>query len=126
MDETTGGKAVRLRPDQAERVNAHFKAVYDEQIRLQKYLEGIGVHPVDGWPDPGTWRLVSGIDILDQNNACHECSVVCFDGSCDCKECNNPQKLWPEPNAMITVGARVSALRARRLKDGLRIFVEKR
>jgi hypothetical protein len=96
----------KLKPAQVKAVGRHFEKIAVEIANLQKYLDGIGVHPVGGWRDPYEYSVVQGIRASEADcNDCTECSVVCFDGSCDCQECSNPKSLLADPRSTIKVGS---------------------
>jgi len=99
----------KLHPKEAKVVGSHFKNIATEIKKLQGYLDEIGIRPIGGWRDPFAYSVIMGVGIVDKESGdCTECSIVCFDGGCDCVECTNPKQLLPDPNSIIKVGPGVT------------------
>lgn len=78
----------KLSDKQALTVKKHIEKIQEAHKELQQALSEFGFEPANGWKDPTTFQLVKGIEFVNSDDDCDECSVVCFDGDCgECLEC---------------------------------------
>lgn len=69
-------------------IKKHIDKIQEAQKELQQTLTELGLQPVGGWKEITDYQIVSGLELVKSDcDHCVECSIVCFDGSCDCVEC---------------------------------------
>jgi hypothetical protein len=79
-----GHRERRLTPAETKVVDKSMRIIQDEHRKIQEYLSSLNLDPVGGWKDPSNYTLVTGVKLSAD---CDDCSVVCFDGGCDCQQC---------------------------------------
>jgi hypothetical protein len=80
----------KLTPKESRKIEEHLAKISEEIKGIQAHLESIGVSPVGGWKDPDSYTLVNGVKLSED---CDDCSVVCWDGACDCVECQKMESI---------------------------------
>lgn len=98
--------------EQIKKIEELVNNIYSEHKKLQDYISGIGLEPVGGWRDPKDYKLIAGLNILNDDEDCDECSIVEFPDDCvtECDECDECTGVVEFPDDCVTESATLASL----------------
>ena len=101
--------------EQIKNIEALVNNIYSSHKKLQDYLSGIGLEPVGGWRDPKDYKLIAGLNILNDDEECDECSIVEFPDDCvtecdECDECDECTGVVEFPDDCVTESSILASL----------------